>query len=567
MFASDLLVAQLRALGIDHVALNPGATLRGLHESLLQEEGGVRPITTLHEGIAVGIAHGYAKASGRPMGVALHDTVGILNAALAVYNAWADEAPILLLGGVGPLDAGARRPWIDWVHTVSDSPRPIRDSLVWAETPSSLPAALSAIRRAHQRAASTPAGPAWVGLDTQIQESHLSGPIPSVAGPDAPWRVAPDPRAVADATALLAGARAPLLVTDRPLTDAAAGELVRVARRLGARMVELEGAANVPWGHPLDRTPDLGPALAAADVLLLVDVRDAGLVLGRRTAAGGDDEARVIEVGTAALRDASWMISTSDIGAAMAVRLVGDVEAALAGIAAGLGQGDPRADAWPTDPGGDGAAARAAALAAARSGGGTGARVPDDAPLDKATIAAAAAAELPLERLVVAHGALLGQARSALRLQRPSQYLGRSGGEGLGYALPASLGGALAWRGSDRLVVAFLTDGDTMYLPGALWTAAHEGIPLLAIIEDDRGYGRDALHQREVAVERGRDPERSASGVMLREPDIDLAGLARSMGVWSSDRVTSAGDLRRAIAAALPVVAEGAPAVIVAGTR
>lgn len=540
MIGSDILVDQLDALDLRYVALNPGATLRGLHESLLSH-GATRPITCLHEGIAVGIAHGFAKAHGRPMGVGVHDTVGVLNAALGVYNAWVDAVPMLVLGGVGPLNSVERRPWIDWVHTVSDTPRPIRDLLVWAEIPSSLSAALVALRRAHQRAASTPAGPAFVGLDVDLQEADLEPPA-GIAGPLPPWSVAPDTAAIDEAVRMLEGSRRPVIVADRPLRDAGAQTLVALAEALGAPMIDLEGGANVPVGHALDLSDDADATILGADVLLLVDLRDPDLVLDRLRPAASPMSS--IDLTASVTRDASWMITASDSGSH---RLVGEPGTGLALLLDRIPT-ERRRTPWRE--------ANRVALASVDGG----------ASLDKATIASAVAAEAPLERLIVAYGALNGHARRHLRYRRPSQYLGRSGGEGLGYGIPASIGAALAWRGSDRIVIGFETDGDTLYLPQALWTAAHESIPLLAIIENNRGYKRDELHQRHIAHARGRDADVSAAGVRLTDPDISFADLARAFGVEASDPVSTVDELRRAIARGLEVVEAGHPYVIEALT-
>lgn len=542
MIGSDLMVRQLDALDVRYVALNPGATLRGLHESLLSG-GTTHPITCLHEGVAVGLAHGYAKARRAPMAVGLHDTVGVLNGALAVFNAWVDAAPMLVLGGVGPLDTVTRRPWIDWVHTVGDTAGSIREMLVWAETPSSLPAALMALRRAHRRAISSLAGPAYVGLDLPLQELDAALGIEAVGPPMAGWSVAPDAGALTDAVRMLERARRPLLVADRPLSDEAGTVLVRLAEALGAAMAELQGGANVPTGHPLDLTDDLASVLDRSDLLLLVDVRDPALLL--RTADGLRRDVAAIEVSASALRAASWMVGASDDGSVL--RLVGEPAATLAALL----------DRVPTGPGPAWATARPDPVVARRT---------DASALDTAAIAAAAAAVIPRERVVVAHGALEGHARREIGFIRPSQYLGRSGGEGLGYALPASIGAALAWRGSDRIVVGFETDGDTLYLPQALWTAAHEGIPLLAVIENNRTYWHDEIHQRAVAKARGRDPDRSASGVRLDDPAVRLAEMARSFGVEAAGPVTTVGELRAAIARGLEVTARGGPFVIEALT-
>lgn len=538
MIGSDTLARQLVVLGVEHVALNPGATLRGLHESLLAT-GAPHPITCLHEAVATGLAHGYAKAAGNPMAVALHDTVGLLNASLALYNLWADAVPALILGGIGPEDTTARRPWIDWVHTSSDAARPIRESLVWAEIPRSLDAALTALRRAYQRSQSGVPGPAFVGIDLALQELETSSP-PAVLGPLRPWRLGSDPEAIRSAVESLERSERPAVVADRPMR-AATGRAVQVlAERLGAPVVDLEGGAAIPVGHPLDQTHDRAAVLRDADRLLLIDVRDSGLVTGSNRSA--DDRPRAIQIGLGPARATEWMVTSSDAG--VDVSIVSDPGSAIEALLDGL-PARPRAP-WRT---------RSAEIEVERAAG----------SLTRAALADVSAATLPAGDVVIAHGGLDGHARRAFRFERSDRYLGRSGGEGLGYALPASIGAALALRDADDVVLAFLTDGDTLYLPQAFWTAAHESIPLLAIIADNRGYRRDALHQRAVADARGRDADRAEAGVRIDDPAIDLSGLARSMGVASST-VTTVDELAPALRRAAGVVRGGAPALVVART-
>src|SRR5918911_895692 len=86
-----------------------------------------RTILCCHEEISVALAHGYAKATGRPMVAALHDVVGLQHACMAIYNAWVDRVPVLLLGGTGPVDSTLRRPWIEWIHTALVQGNLIRD--------------------------------------------------------------------------------------------------------------------------------------------------------------------------------------------------------------------------------------------------------------------------------------------------------------------------------------------------------------------------------------------------------------------------------------------------------
>ena len=94
-------------------------------------------VLCLHEETAVAIAHGYAKVAGRPMAAAVHANVGLMHATMAVFNAWCDRVPLLLLGATGPVDAAERRPWIDWIHTALDQGALIRDYTKWDDQPAS----------------------------------------------------------------------------------------------------------------------------------------------------------------------------------------------------------------------------------------------------------------------------------------------------------------------------------------------------------------------------------------------------------------------------------------------
>src|SRR5690606_2034915 len=168
-WGSDLAAETLEALGIDFVALNPGASFRGLHDSLVHA-GRPETVLTLFEGVAVAVAHGYAKAAGRPMAVALHDLVGLQHASMALFNAFTDHVPMLVVGGSGPADTARRRPWIDWIHSASTQGQFIRELVKWDDEPASLEALGTSLRRAHLVATTAPYGPTYVAIDALLQE-------------------------------------------------------------------------------------------------------------------------------------------------------------------------------------------------------------------------------------------------------------------------------------------------------------------------------------------------------------------------------------------------------------
>src|SRR6476646_11326590 len=201
-FGSDVIAETLRALDIPYIALNPGASYRGLHDSLVNYLGNRDPrmLLCLHEESAVAIAHGYAKVAGRAMGAVLHSNVGLMHASMAIFNAWCDRVPMLLLGATGPVDASVRRPWIDWIHTAADQGALIRDYTKWDDQPASVPAALDALAYAAQLAATPPCAPVYVNLDAGLQEAPLAQALrlPDVARFAPPAAGRTDPRAIGD---------------------------------------------------------------------------------------------------------------------------------------------------------------------------------------------------------------------------------------------------------------------------------------------------------------------------------------------------------------------------------
>src|SRR2546425_3407166 len=178
-FGSDVVADTLRALDIPYIALNPGASYRGLHDSIVNFLGNAKPqmLLCLHEEAAVAIAHGYAKVTGRSMAAAVHSNVGLFHATMAIFNAWGDRMPIVILGATGPVDAAKRRPWIAWIHTAADQGAIVRDYTKWDDQPASPAAAREALIRANWMANTAPMGPVYINLDAEMQESKLAEPL------------------------------------------------------------------------------------------------------------------------------------------------------------------------------------------------------------------------------------------------------------------------------------------------------------------------------------------------------------------------------------------------------
>jgi len=178
-WGSDVIVDMLKAFEIEYVAVNPGSSFRGLHDSLINYGGNHMPEMILcnHEEIAVALAHGYARATGRPMAAVVHNVVGLQHSCMAIYNAWCDRLPVIVLGGTGPMDTTHRRPRIDWVHTASVQGNLVRDFVKWDDQPASVEAIADSFIRAYRLATTDPMGPVYVCYDVDVQEEKLNGAV------------------------------------------------------------------------------------------------------------------------------------------------------------------------------------------------------------------------------------------------------------------------------------------------------------------------------------------------------------------------------------------------------
>lgn len=555
-YGSDVLIAALARLGIRHVAYNPGASFRGLHESLVHL-GMQRSVVCLSEGTAVAVAHGYGKATGRPMAVMLHNLVGLQSGSMGLFNAFVDQVPMVVLGGSGPADRTQRRPWIDWIHSANPQGLAVRDWVKWDHEPVSLEGAVDALARAWSTALTPPQGPVYLALDALIQEMPVEAPVPlehlARVAPTTVTAPAPDLERLADA---LVAARSPVIVTDatgasRPAYEA----LIALSELLAIPVIDQGARHSFPNTHPADATARRAEVLADADVVLLLDVRDPGWAIGDvdasdRTApsllpAG----AQVFTISLAALRQRSFVEvegrlppGAEALTADTAVALPALVEAVSAhpkahGVAA-TRAGRLRGGTWTEDP-------------VARSG-----------PIDYDMLAVAAFEAVHDGPWQLAHGTLRGAVRRRWRLEDFNAHLGGSGGAGLGYGLGATLGAGLA-ADDETLVVSLQPDGDLLYTASALWTAAHAGIAVLMIVVNNRCYAQDRMHQRIMATTRGRPVEHARVGIDLVDPDIDFAALASAQGVEGFGPIEDGTDLWPVLRRAATIVRQERRAVLV----
>jgi thiamine pyrophosphate-dependent acetolactate synthase large subunit-like protein len=558
-WGSDAVAELLRALQIPYIALTPGASFRGLHDSLVNHLGNQRPelLLCVHEESAVALAHGYARVTGKPLAVALHANVGLMHATMAIFNAWCDRIPILLLGAVGPVDAVKRRPWVDWIHTSRDLGALVRGYTKWDDQPASVPAALEAIVRGYRIAMTPPYGPVYVCLDAAVQEEHLASPValPILERFPAPRAGDPPEDLVLEAAHLLEGASRPLIMIGRVSNEVAEFERrVALAERIGAIVLtDIKTGASFPTRHPLHPFPpslyfsgDATQAIRDADVILSLDWIDLGGTLHQ--ACGGDvPPAKIIHCSLDQYIHNGWNMDYQALPPAdMSILATPDalVQALLATLGPRAAQ---QARPWLTQS--------------------ADKNVPNDdgtASVDRLRLEQVA--KLTTELLAPHRPSYvrlpLGWPGEFCRFAHPLDYIGFDGGGGIGSGPGMTVGAALALRGSDRLPVAVLGDGDYLMGLTALWTGVHYRVPALIIVANNESFFNDELHQERVARTRNRPVENRWIGMRLSDPAIDLAEVARGQGACGLGPVRTVDAFASVIERAIAEVRAGALCVI-----
>jgi thiamine pyrophosphate-dependent acetolactate synthase large subunit-like protein len=549
-WGSDAIAETLRRLEIPYLALNPGASYRGLHDSIVNFLGNRAPqmLLCLHDEHAVHIAQGYYKASERLMAAALHSNVGLMHATMPVFDAWCDRVPVLIVGAGGPWDAARRRPWIDWIHTCADQAALVRNFTKWDNQPASVPAAIEALLRARQIALTAPRGPVYVNLDVSLQEDPIAEmpPLPDLARYRVPEPVFPSTGQVDRVAALLSGARRPVLLCGRVSRSLEAWTArVSFAEKLQmATLTSIKLGAAFPTDHRLHIAPPgnrLSPGarevVRDADVIVSLDWLDLGGTL-RQAFGAGPVTATVIQISCDQHLHRGWSMDYQMLPP-VDLHLMCEPDVAVPLL---LDAVSPRSGPVPERTGFD----------------------PKPAPAGRLTLGAAGAAlRAALAGIDHCYTRLpLGWHGAYTPFTHPLSFIGADGGAGVGAGPGITVGAALALMGSGRVPIALLGDGDFMMGSSAIWTAAHYGIPALLVVCNNRSFFNDELHQEEMAIRRGRPKENRWIGQRIGDPDIDLAAIGRAQGALGIGPVERPEDLLPSLARGIAHVQAGGVCVI-----
>lgn len=573
---SDFMVDVIKSLGIEYICANPGSSFRGLHESVINYGGNKNPefITCCHEESSVAMAHGYAKIEGKPLAVFAHGTVGIQHAAMAIYNAYCDRVPVYIIAG-NIVDATKRINAVEWAHSVQDAAAMVRDYLKWDDLPLSLPHFAESAVRAYKIAMTPPMLPVLLVADGELQENPIPDGV-ALRVPKLALAAPPqgDSGAVAEAARLLVTAENPVIIADRAArTPAGLTRLIELAETLQAPVIDQTGRMNFPSRHPLNQSQRSHEFICNADVILGLESNDFWGALNsfrdqinRTSLPLTKPGVKLISITAADLFSKS---NYQDFQRFPQVDLdiAADAEATLPSLTESIKRRltSDRKRALQ-DRGAQFALARQESLQRARD---DAAYAWDASPISTARLSAELWANIKNQdwSLVSVTTFLNRWPQRLWSFDKHHQYIGGSGGYGIGYGAPAAVGAALANRKYGRLSVNIQCDGDLMYAPGILWTAAHHRIPLLSVMHNNRAYHQEVMQVQIMANRHSRGVDRASIGTTIEDPTIDFAKLAQGLGVQAEGPITDPKDLGPAIRRALDVVKHGEPALIDAHTQ
>jgi acetolactate synthase-1/2/3 large subunit len=573
---SDFMVDVIKTLDIKYAPSNCASSFRAIHESMINYGANKMPeyLTVSHEESGVGMAHGYFKITGKPLMTLCHGTVGLQHATMAIYNAWCDRVPVIIVGG-NDLDAAHRPPGVPTFHSAQDINAIVRDYTKWDDTPVGLQHFAQSFVRAYKISMTPPYGPVAISLDAGLQQEPMKDNgeklyIPRYVPSSPPQG---DTGAVKEAARLLANAQNPVIVADRAArTENGIRLLVQLAEALQAPVVDQGGRMNFPKTHYLSRPPTV---VNNADVILGLELSDFWATVN----AWIDNGEHGIGINTTRIKPETKLISINSSELltkanyqdfqrfqSVDVSMPADAEATLPALIEAVKAAIPNDRKAAIEKRGE--TARKAYADARERTKQAAALAWDASPISTARLVMETWAQIKdLDwSLVASSGNVSNWHQRLWPMEKHYHWLGASGGYGVGYGAPASIGAALANRDLGRFSVSIQSDGDLMYAPGVLWTAAKHKIPLLAVMHNNRGYHQEVMHVQRLSNFRNRvaslGGDMGPIGTSIENPDIEYHKLAESMGWWAKGPIKDPAQLGPAIKEAVAAVKAGQPALV-----
>jgi len=567
-YQSDIIVDLIKAYDFPAIPLNPGASYRGLHDSLVNYGEDDPPmILCNHEKLAVQIAHGYAKATGKPMPAIVHNVVGLLHAPLAVYYAYIDRCPVFLMGATGPMDEKLRRPFIDWIHTAFAQGSAIRDYTKWDYQPGTIHGVPDSFARAYSIMMTEPQGPVYMVYDAGLQEAELEDKIdiPPPGAVKVPPRLAADPKLIDDAANMLLAADYPILLTEYAArAPIGFDDTVELAETLGCGVFDINKRLGFPNKHPLSVSMH-ADAFKGADLVCALDVVD--WTRGshkpnwetRQVEAITTSDCKWIDIGFADIEISKWATDYNKHHN-WDMRILSDTANAIPALTQACKEKITEDQELQKK-----IAQRTELIRSKHNS--QWSKWQDDVkkfwdhdPMHESRMAAEIWEVIKDEDWVLSAGTLKDWVRKIWDFDKPYRHPGRELGTATQFGM--SLGVALAYKDTDKVVVNLQPDGDLMFDLGGLWIAAKYEIPMLCLMYNNRAYYNDWAHQISVANKRGTDPDRAYIGMDLEGPAPDFAHIARGMDWWAEGPIMNPADIQPAVREAVKVVKSGKPALV-----
>ena len=567
-YGSDVIVDMMRAYKIPYVSLNPGATYRGLHDSLVNYGKNEAPIITCtHEETAIQIAHGYAKATGKPMAAIVHDVVGLLHSCMAIFYAYIDRVPVFIMGATGPMDYTRRRPYIDWTHTANIQGNAIRDYVKFDDQPYNAASIPEAFARAYRVMMTEPKGPVYLCWDAGIQEDRLTAdvPIPNVARLMPPSPLQGDLKALAKAAEMLVQAKNPVILTDYSgRNQESFYNLVKLAELLAIPVMDFGHRLNFPTNHPLNLTDS--DMIQKADLILSLDVRDLYGPLvkldrtTRKTVYITQKNCKIIDIGLADINISKWsqdFMQLQEIDLHIAADTLVAIPQLTLMCEEALGKNGKKQEEIRSR-----FAEHKKTHDALRAGWREEVKKHwKGEPISLPRLAHEIGEAIKGEDWVLTANTLEDWALGLWDFDKAYRHPGKS--LGTSTQIGMSTGVALAHRGTGRLVVDIQPDGDLMFDPGTLWIGAHDQIPMLIVMYNNRAYYNDWEHQIRMAEQRGTDEKLAYIGMEIAKPEPDFATIAKGMGCYGEGPITDGDKVGPAIKRAIEYIKkENKPALV-----
>ncbi len=567
-YGSDVIVDMMRAYKIPYVSLNPGATYRGLHDSLVNYGKNEAPIITCtHEETAIQIAHGYAKATGKPMAAIVHDVVGLLHSCMAIFYAYIDRVPVFIMGATGPMDYTRRRPYIDWTHTANIQGNAIRDYVKFDDQPYNAASIPEAFARAYRVMMTEPKGPVYLCWDAGIQEDRLLAdvPVPNVARLMPPSPLQGDLKALAQAAEMLVQAKNPVILTDYSgRNQESFYNLVKLAELLAIPVMDFGHRLNFPTNHPLNLTDS--DMIQKADVILSLDVRDLYGPLvkldrtTRKTVYITQKNCKIIDIGLADINISKWsqdFMQLQEIDVHIAADTLVAIPQLTLMCEEALGKNGKKQEEIRAR-----FAEHKKTHEALRAGWREEVKKQwKGEPISLPRLAHEIGEAIKGEDWVLTANTLEDWALGLWDFDKAYRHPGKS--LGTSTQIGMSTGVALAHRGTGRLVVDIQPDGDLMFDPGTLWIGAHDQIPMLVVMYNNRAYYNDWEHQIRMAEQRGTDEKLAYLGMEIDKPAPDFATIAKGMGCYGEGPITDGDKVGPALKRAIEYIKkENKPALV-----